>query len=146
MRAQRLAQLALAVAAWAWVAAIVFVPGLVFPVGRFICHQRPERSFFFHGRQLAVCARCTGLYFGAAGVVPLAWLAAAQLQSGRARWLLILAALPTAVTWAIEFAGLAPVSNLVRCVAALPMGAAAAWLVFSVTAKPPASALVSRVE
>lgn len=28
------------------------------------CHQRPDRSFFFHGRQFPVCARCTGVFIG----------------------------------------------------------------------------------
>lgn len=28
------------------------------------CHQRSERSFFYHGWQFPVCARCTGLYSG----------------------------------------------------------------------------------
>ena len=28
------------------------------------CHQRPERSFFFHGKQFPVCARCTGVFLG----------------------------------------------------------------------------------
>lgn len=32
------------------------------------CHQRPERSFFFNGRQVPVCARCLGLLLGAAAV------------------------------------------------------------------------------
>ncbi|HKE60211.1 MAG TPA: DUF2085 domain-containing protein, partial [Pyrinomonadaceae bacterium] len=31
---------------------------------RKLCHQLPERSFFIAGHQFAVCARCTGLYFG----------------------------------------------------------------------------------
>ncbi|WP_097003224.1 DUF2085 domain-containing protein [Lacrimispora sp.] len=26
----------------------------------FGCHCRPERSFYFHGKQFPVCARCTG--------------------------------------------------------------------------------------
>lgn len=26
----------------------------------FGCHQRPERSFFYKGKQFPICARCTG--------------------------------------------------------------------------------------
>ena len=29
-----------------------------------MCHQLPERSYFIDGHQLAVCARCTGVYGG----------------------------------------------------------------------------------
>ena len=28
------------------------------------CHQMPERSFFVHGYQCPLCARCTGLMIG----------------------------------------------------------------------------------
>lgn len=46
------------------------------------CHQRPERSFFIHGRQFPVCARCTGVFIGEVlGVIffnvlelPILWL------------------------------------------------------------------------
>ena len=31
-----------------------------------ICHQLPDRSFHLHDFPFAVCARCTGLYFGLA--------------------------------------------------------------------------------
>jgi uncharacterized membrane protein len=30
-----------------------------------LCHRIPERSFFFAGQQLPLCARCTGTYLGA---------------------------------------------------------------------------------
>ena len=30
---------------------------------KFICHRKPERSFFINGHQFPVCARCTGFYF-----------------------------------------------------------------------------------
>ena|ERR1022692_3111677 len=29
-----------------------------------ICHRKPERSFFWKGKQFPVCARCTGVYIG----------------------------------------------------------------------------------
>jgi len=28
------------------------------------CHQMPERSFFYQGKQFPVCARCTGVFIG----------------------------------------------------------------------------------
>lgn len=33
-------------------------------IGYSICHQIPERSFHLGGRQLPLCARCTGTYIG----------------------------------------------------------------------------------
>lgn len=38
-------------------------------LGRFLriffgCHARPDRSFFFRGRQFPICARCTGELIG----------------------------------------------------------------------------------
>src|SRR5215475_7414277 len=38
----------------------------VYQIGSLVCHQLPNRSFYFWGSQLPVCARCTGLYVGAA--------------------------------------------------------------------------------
>ena len=36
----------------------------------YICHRRPERSFFYKGRQFPVCARCTGFYIsGIASII-----------------------------------------------------------------------------
>ena len=33
-------------------------------IGAAVCHRLPERSFFWGGRQMPLCARCTGLYTG----------------------------------------------------------------------------------
>ena len=38
----------------------------VYAVGRIVCHQLPARSFHVWGMSLPVCARCTGIYLGAA--------------------------------------------------------------------------------
>lgn len=35
-------------------------------IGYALCHQMPERSFFFHEHQSPLCARCTGMYLGMA--------------------------------------------------------------------------------
>ena len=135
---------ALVAASLVWVLALFLAPvavessspviagsaAFVYTAGGFVCHQRPERSFHRSGRPLPVCARCTGLYVSAlgGGILALA-LSARAVGSGRARWLLILASAPTAVTWTAEIAGLIQPPNVVRAVAAIPLGAAAAWLV-----------------
>ena len=31
---------------------------------KYICHQRPDRSFFIRGHQFPVCSRCTGFIVG----------------------------------------------------------------------------------
>lgn len=41
----------------------------MYRVGRFLkilflCHSKPERSFYFKGRQFPICARCTGVLLG----------------------------------------------------------------------------------
>ena len=128
----RLAQNALGGLTGAWVFFLFFAPAIVFPIGLFICHQRPERSFFINGLQMAVCARCTGVYVGAAIAMPLALGFAAPLTTRRARWMTLFAPRPTIVTWSLEFAGLAGFSNAARFIAGLPLGFAAAWLITSV--------------
>jgi uncharacterized membrane protein len=51
------------------VAALVLSPGGLLDkadhVGYAVCHQIPLRSFFFDGRQLPLCARCSGQFLGA---------------------------------------------------------------------------------
>jgi hypothetical protein len=68
---------------------VVAAPHAAFPValiataayaaGSIVCHQLPQRSFHLWGVQLPVCARCTGIYIGAA----LASVAAVACDCGR---------------------------------------------------------------
>jgi uncharacterized membrane protein len=134
---------ALVIGSGLWVMAVVLAPlaiasgspvlsigaAGIYAAGARVCHQRPDRCFWISGRPMPVCARCTGLYASAALAAPLALVGASALSRRRARLLAAIAALPTVITWGIEIAGLAHPSNIVRAVAALPLGFAAAWIV-----------------
>lgn len=93
-----------------------------------ICHQRPERTFHVAGVQMPVCARCAGLYISGALASLVAWVALWRSRPSKNRAVLLIAALPTAVTWSLEMLGLASFSNAARAVAAVPLGAAAGWV------------------
>jgi len=112
----------------------------VYRAGARICHQRPARSFRIGDLPMPVCARCTGLYVGAAAAAPLALFLVAGargLSSRRARRIAAVAALPTLLTWGLEVAHLAHPSNTVRAIAGLPLGFALAWLVLAALADGP---------
>jgi hypothetical protein len=114
----------------------------VYAIGSFVCHQLPERSFHLLAVQMPVCARCTGIYAGAA-LVALAALATAAPTTGftsrwplgstagwerRLRVTLVVASLPTVATLLYEWwAG--GTTNWVRALTALPLGAALALMV-----------------
>jgi uncharacterized membrane protein len=115
---------------------------VIFTIGGVICHQRPERSFFVDGHQLPVCARCTGLYLsGAIGLV--GWWG---MKLGR-KWrpkeidprmavrLLVVAAIPTAISLVSAAFGWWDGSNLTRAILAIPLGASAGAMVAAVSTK-----------
>lgn len=118
------------------------VSEFIFAAGSVICHQRPDRSFFVEGHQLPVCARCTGLYLS--GLVGLGgWIA---LKIAR-RWrpmvwnpritarLIVVAAIPTALSLAGGAIGAWDGSNLTRALLAIPLGAGAGAIVAAVATK-----------
>ena len=115
---------------------------IIYAAGGLICHQRPERSFFLDGHQLQVCARCTGLYLsGAVGIA--GWL---SLKIGR-RWtslpfdprlakrIVIISAIPTAVSLLTGLLGIWDGSNVTRAMLAIPFGVSAGAVVAAVATK-----------
>jgi uncharacterized membrane protein len=117
----------------AWAAALVVT---IYAVGAAVCHQLPARSFHLGAAQMPVCARCTGIYLGAAlAAVAAAFDGATGAPDGRTRapltprMLLALAALPTAATLAFEWSSGVTPSNLTRALAGLPLGGAVAWVI-----------------
>jgi uncharacterized membrane protein len=136
---------AVAAAALAWAAALIAAPVLPVPIAgtlyafcSLICHQLPARSFHVAGAQLPVCARCFGIYAGAAAALvaalplvrsrqPSPGPSAAMFSARDPRHLIVAGAVPTAVTVILESAGIWSTSNVVRAATGALLGAALAW-------------------
>jgi len=160
-------------AALAWAALLVAVPFLasrahatspgalvvvaVYGIGSLVCHQLPERSWRLWAAQMPVCARCAGIYAGAAVAALLTVvrrsperlavpvprirrqarepvrraIAHEPVRRAAARVLLALAAVPSAATLVYEWTtGVMP-SNALRFAAGIPTGVVVAWLIVS---------------
>lgn len=95
-----------------------------------LCHQIPERTFYLDGHPLAVCARCTGIYFGfAAGILIYPLVRSLHRGDTPARRWLILAAVPAIVDFALGLFGLWENTHLSRSLTGALLGAVAAFYV-----------------
>ena len=102
--------------------------GIVYLAASRVCHQRPDRSFRTAHVQWPVCARCSGLYLAAplGAIVAMAAVRRRRPVPSLGPWI-VAAAIPTALTLALEWLHLAPISNAARALAALPLGAMVAY-------------------
>jgi uncharacterized membrane protein len=100
----------------------------IYAIGSFICHQRPERSFWLAGVQLPVCARCLGIY---AGLVAGAAAAPAIGLVRRPRLPIVLSAVPALASLAVEWSGWGAVSNGIRAITGLIGGGVIAAVVLA---------------
>ncbi|MBU4240898.1 MAG: DUF2085 domain-containing protein [Actinobacteria bacterium] len=103
-------------------------------LGFAICHQLPEKSLHFGGRQLPVCSRDTGLFLGFA-VCFLALLIIYRREGDRfPPWqvmaVLALFLVPTAIDAITSYAGWRETTNLVRLATGALAGTGIAALVF----------------
>jgi uncharacterized membrane protein len=115
----------------------------VYGLGGAICHQRADRSFHLFGAQLPVCARCTGIYLGAAAIsvwyvvsgfsrtVTLSRTSTVRLKADTTdvRVFLGLAALPALLTLVYEWTTGDVPANWIRAATGLVLGAATAAVV-----------------
>jgi uncharacterized membrane protein len=109
---------------------------LVYLAGSVLCHQLPARSFFLWGAQMPVCARCMGIYAGAAVIAIVATVRALRPPSADTgvgpydkRAALVLAALPAILTLVYEWTTGQTPANWIRAAAGVPIGVVVAWIV-----------------
>jgi uncharacterized membrane protein len=113
-----------------------------------ICHQRPERSFYLLGVQMPVCARCTGIYVGAAVAAMALAIASIRRQTRLPSWAIALVStVPSLATLVYEWTTGDMPSNWIRAVSGAPMGAVVSWLVINHSGGPrlPGSSVEGRV-
>ena len=109
----------------------------VYGLGGAICHQREDRSFHLFAEQLPVCARCTGLYAGAALAAlwyvsaPGVKRASASALPTAARRLLAVAALPMAASVVYEWTTGDVPSNVIRAATGIVLGTAVAHVILA---------------
>jgi len=128
----------LALTAVTWLALLILAPvlpapgaAILYALGSRICHQRPERSFHLFAVQLPVCARCAGIYAGAAAgsLLMLRTSLLERLSRVSPRLLLAAGALPTLLTVVLEWSGTWAGANNARAAAGVPLGLAVAFVV-----------------
>jgi len=94
------------------------------------CHRKPERSFFWKGKQFPVCARCTGIYSGYI-TYPIFLLSYIELG-----WLLTIAIiLPTYLDGLLQGFTKYRSNNILRVVTGF-MAGAGAMSILSLIGKP----------
>lgn len=121
---------------------LTFLTVFVYAAGAVVCHQLPDRSFFWGDWRFPVCARCTGLYLSAVIGVAV-WALMRLRQRGRpirvdprfAVVLLTVAAVPTLISLASAWVGWWDGTNVWRFVLAVPLGASGGVMVAAVAAK-----------
>jgi len=93
----------------------------------YICHQDPERSFFFLGHKLGVCSRCFGIYFGllAGFIVYPLWRNIDDIEPISRVWLLVPVVL-LGIDWSLTVFGIWENTHLSRFVTGLLVGIACA--------------------
>lgn len=115
---------------------------VVYAMGHVLCHQQPARSFSWGGQPWPVCARCTGIYVGAAvGVLLAAVLPRRRLpEATRVRRWLAASALPSVLTLVYEWTSGAMPGHGWRATAGGVMGSVAAALIIWFLREPPVAA------
>ncbi|VEH40044.1 Predicted membrane protein [Fusobacterium varium] len=77
----------------------------------FMCHSRPDRSFYFNGKQFPICARCTGVLLG--WIIGIIYCILLEVPRG---WVTVLILIPLMVDGGTQALGKRESNNILRCV------------------------------
>ena len=112
------------------------LPFVIYQAFSYVCHQLPERSFFVAGYQFAVCARCTGVYFGFAAAVIIYPLVNSirRTQVPERKWLFIAAA-PLAIDFGLGLTGVRENTHWSRFATGALVGSVATFFVMPLLAE-----------
>jgi|SRR5882672_10853612 len=95
-----------------------------------VCHQAPERSFYFHGYPMGVCSRCASIYAGfIIGLALYPFLRDLREDGFPPRWILISAAIPTVIDFTVGVLGLFANTFFSRALTGILFGTVAAFYI-----------------
>lgn len=106
---------------------VLTIESVAFYLGKAICHQMPERTFFIDGHYLPLCARCTGIYIGIFS--SLLFLAVTkkfgsnQIPSINISIVLLLFLFPLIIDGFGSYLGLYSTNNVIRLLTGIMFGA-----------------------
>lgn len=111
---------------------------IIYRVFRLLCHQKPERSFFVFGHQMAVCSRCFAIYtsFLVIGLAFGAWrMVTRKRWEEIPLWVLGVLAIPMAIDGLTQLAGLRESTQVLRTITGTLVGTGVGLFVFPFLAR-----------
>lgn len=115
------------------------IPGLlIHKAFRVLCHQKPERSFFIFGHQMAVCSRCFAVYasFLTIGLAFGAWRSLTKRRWEEIPlWSLGVLAIPMVLDGLTQLVGLRESTQLLRTITGTLVGAGVGLFVYPFLAR-----------
>ncbi len=101
----------------------ILIYNQIMNICKYLCHQKPERSFFYKQKQFPICSRCTGIVIGAVIGFIIASITAPN-------FLFILGFIPLIVDGTTQYFGLRTSNNTLRFITGLLCGFSLPFVVF----------------
>lgn len=115
-----------------------FLASIDSPVAKFLyiafrptCHQLSSRCFFIWGHKMAVCSRCTGIWFSSmlAGYIATILLYFNRIKGIKLKWFII-ALIPLVLDGGSQVIGLRESNNILRLITGIIAGIATVWMTY----------------